>query len=119
MVSLGVHLCGGPIPVLSDLAPETRDSGGGVVRGDPLSSVPKKVWEPLKRPGRGCASIRLTRGAQLAPLEYTRVQAVTGNLHWLPGGGQRGGGGGEAALRAGTLEVLLAVQPGCNFRQVA
>lgn len=77
MVSLGVHLCGGPIPVLSDLAPETRDSGRGVVRGDPLSSVLEKVWEPLKRPGRGSASMRLTRGAQLAPLEYTRVQAVT------------------------------------------
>lgn len=54
----------------------TRDSGRGVVCGDPR--LPRcLVWEPLKRPGRGSPSIRLTHGAQLAPLEYTRVQAVT------------------------------------------
>lgn len=75
---MGVHLCGGPSPVLSDLVPKTRGHAiaAGVVCGDPR--LPRcLVWEPLKRPGRGSPSIRLTHGAQLAPLEYTRVQAVT------------------------------------------
>lgn len=61
--------------------------------------------EPLLS-SAGAASIRLTHGAQLAPLEYNHVQAVA-VICISSQAEEKRGGGGEVALKAGTLAAQL------------